>query len=198
MDNNSYLTNLEHFISLLSSNFNIDLTDFDFNGNSVSDKYLVYNDRNRLEFSVIISSPNIPYIPQSLISLIDMLPRSILFKASNNYSNFTAMFFYKEYLKKSHNIHHVMETRITTDLSGNILHCIKSYSVVYDTAPDKYTTVLDINFTGLPQDDVLDILHIHLNIKDSIIEILPELFVVGPSNIPNLKDRIDLAKMLII
>jgi hypothetical protein len=198
MANNSYLNNLKHFISLLSSNFNIDLTDFDFNRDSVSDKYLVYNDKIRLECSVIISSPNIPYIPQFLTSLIDMLPRIILFKASNNYSNFTVMFLYKEYLKKSNNIQHVMETRITTDLSGNILHCIKTYGILYDTAPDKYTTILDINFTGLPQDDVLDILHIHLNIKDSIIEILPELFLVGPSNIPNLKDRIDLAKMLII
>lgn len=135
-------------------------------------------------------------VPKHLLQIMGKKPNSFKFIFTDNYSDLSVIFLYRSYIKIS-GVDYNVESEIRTDIFGNITSCVKRQCALYNIF-EKFEIIFELNLSDLPQADICSIMYIYLNMTEEIKQIVPELLLTGPSNIPNFQERLDLAKMLIV
>lgn len=193
-------SNIDSYLKKLAINFQIDPTIFEmyvlgYYGNSSIGHYHFTHYFGPLQIETRADSKfNIPY---SVCSLLNKEIKFIHFLFNDDYSFKEALFTSKETILQK-NCFTTLENIVSTDIDGHIISYQKNTTLHPKNGEKVKSIDFNINLTGLSLEESQTIVNIMSLQNDEIKTIIPEFFVVGPSNIKNFQERLELAKMIIL
>lgn len=137
-------------------------------------------------------------IPNDVLKIFGKDPFSLSFEFDSKYVCEKVLFIDRE-IKISSNSFNMIYTYIKTDINGKLIsyaHEVKDNKQRDPITGDLVTlSYFEIKIGDLPIDEIEMFVKIYSS-KTNFIDIVPEFFVTGPTNIPNFSERFNLAQMM--